>query len=248
MTFDSGLGGLSVFRHLLAVVPEVNHLYVADDVSFPVGDWEADALIEHCIETIGALIHQYNPRLAVIACNTESTLILDALREKFTIPFVGTVPAIKPAAEQTQTGLVSILATPGTVERDYTRTLMDAYASNCDVTLVGSGKLAMLAEDYLRTGTVDLDELFVEIEPCFVKKDGEQTDVVVLACTHYPLLLPLFEKLAPWPVKLLDPAPAIARRVLVLLDDKVSGQAKRDYIMTSGADFPVAQVEGFLNK
>lgn len=246
LTFDSGLGGLSVFRHLSKAVPNADHLYVADDVSFPVGDWEAQALIAHCIKTMEKLIDQYNPRLVVIACNTESTLILGALREKFDIPFVGTVPAIKPAAEQTKTGLVSILATSGTVERDYTRALMEAYASDCDVTLVGSAKLAMFAEDYLREGQIDEAALRAEIAPCFVSSDDKRTDVVVLACTHYPLLLPLLTKLAPWPVTWLDPAPAIARRALVLLEGKIDGTGARDYMMTSGADFPLKAVENFL--
>lgn len=243
LTFDSGLGGLSVFRHLVAAASELDHVYVADDLSFPVGGWEADALIEHCVETIGGLISQYNPRLVVIACNTESTLIMGALRQKFDIPFVGTVPAVKPAAKKTQTGLVSILATPGTVKRDYTRALMDTYASHCRVNLVGAENLARLAEIYLREGDVDEAAILAEIEPCFIDDGESKTDVVVLACTHYPLLLPVLEKLAPWPVYWLDPAPAIARQALVILDGNIKGGAGRQYLTTSGATFPMAAIE-----
>ncbi|MEP2943957.1 MAG: glutamate racemase [Hyphomicrobiales bacterium] len=246
LTFDSGLGGLSVFRHLVAAAPKLDHIYVADDLSFPVGDWEEGALIEHCIKTIGGLISQYNPCLVVIACNTESTLIMAALRENFDIPFVGTVPAVKPAASQTQTGLVSVLATPGTVKRDYTRALMDAYASHCRVTLVGAGQLAMLAEAYMIEGFIDENAVLAEIEPCFVEDGDKKTDVVVLACTHYPLLLPVFEKLAPWPVLWLDPAPAIARQALVVLDSNIEGGGQRHYLMTSGAAFPMSAVDQCL--
>lgn len=246
LTFDSGLGGLSVFRHLVTAAPEVDHLYVADDVSFPVGDWEENALIEHCVQTIGRLIAQYNPRLIVIACNTESTLVLGVLRQHFDIPFIGTVPAVKPAAEQTKSRLVSILATPGTVKRDYTRALMDTYASDCCVTMVGSSRLAILAEAYMRDGNVDETAVFAEIEPCFVVDREKRTDVVVLACTHYPLLLPILDQLAPWPVIWLDPASAIAKRALTLLDGKISGRGERHYLMTSGADFPVSVVEDCL--
>jgi len=246
LTFDSGLGGLTVFRHLLSLLPEVDHLYVADDLSFPVGEWEDGALIEHCLKTIGALVERYRPRLVVIACNTESTLILGPLRHAFDLPFVGTVPAVKPAAEQTRSGLVSILATPGTVRRDYTRALMDTYASHCDVQLVGSGRLARLAEAYIRDGVIDEAAVVAEIMPCFVEKHGKRTDVIALACTHYPLLLPVFEKVAPWPVIWLDPAPAIARRAHTLLGEGVGGAGRRNYLMTSGKDFPVFAVQHFL--
>ena len=246
LTFDSGLGGLSVFRHLVAAAPKLDHIYVADDLSFPVGGWEEEALIEHCIKTIGGLISQYNPSLVVIACNTESTLIMDALRKKFDLPFVGTVPAVKPAASQTQTGLVSVLATPGTVKRDYTRALMDTYASHCRVTLVGASQLAMLAEAYMREGLVDEDAVLAEIEPCFVEDGDRKTDVVVLACTHYPLLLPVFEKLAPWPVFWLDPAPAIARQALVVLGGNTQGSGQRHYLTTSGAAFSMSAVDHCL--
>ena len=129
------------------------------------------------------------------------------------------MPAIKPAAEQSRSKRVTVLATPGTVARDYTRGLIETYAAGCRVTLVGSQRLAGLAEAQL-AGSPQADaDLLAELEPCFVADDGGRTDVVILGCTHYPLLLERLRPLAPWPVIWLDPAPAIARRVVQLLGE-----------------------------
>jgi glutamate racemase len=126
------------------------------------------------------------------------------------------VPAIKPAASLSKSKRLSVLGTPGTVARDYTRDLIQTYAGDCRVTLVGARRLAALAEAELCGATVPDAEIRAEIEPCFISDAGGRTDVVVLACTHYPLLLPRLRRLAPWPVMWIDPAPAIARRMLQL--------------------------------
>ena len=103
------------------------------------------------------------------------------------------------------------------MRREYTKKLIDDFAKGCKVTLVGSPRLAALAEDALRAQPVDDEAIVAEIAPCFVEDGGRRTDTVVLACTHYPLLLERLARLAPWPVTWLDPAPAIARRVVDLL-------------------------------
>jgi glutamate racemase len=185
------------------------------------------------------LVERPAPDLVVIACNTASTLVLPPLRQRFSIPFVGTVPAVKPAAELSRSRRIAVLATPGTVARDYTRDLVASYAKGCAVTLVGSWRLAALAEAEL-TGAPGADaDIGAEIAPCFVAGEGGRTDVVVLACTHYPLLLPRFERLAPWPVTWIDPAPAIARRVLQLLgapaNTGLEGEGDATAFFTSGA-------------
>jgi glutamate racemase len=157
------------------------------------------------------LMARFSPQLCVVACNTASTLVMARLRARFAVSFVGTVPAIKPAAERTKTGLVSVLATPATVERDYTRELIRKYAAGCRVTLVGARRLAGEAEAKLAGGPVDMAVLRAEIAPAFVEEGGRRTDTVVLACTHYPLLADELRSAAPWPVAWLDPAEAIAR-------------------------------------
>ena len=131
----------------------------------------------------------------VIACNTASTLVLPPLRERFAVPFVGTVPAIKPAAEQTKSGVVAVLATPGTMKRDYTRELIRSFAQSCHVRLVGAPELARLAEARMRGEPVDREAIANQIAPCFVEMDGRRTDIVVLACTHYPFLADMMAEL-----------------------------------------------------
>jgi glutamate racemase len=142
------------------------------------------------------------------------------LRRQYQVPFVGTVPAIKPACARSKTKRVSVLGTRGTVQREYTRALIRDFAQGCNVTLVGSGELASLAEAALSGDEVSDQEIWTELAPCFVG-DGEgdpaRTDTVVLACTHFPLLMDRLVRLAPWPVDWIDPAQAIGRRVADLL-------------------------------
>jgi len=180
-----------------------------------------------------ALTHQ--PDLIVIACNTASTIVLPDLRKTYAVPFVGTVPAIKPACAASITRRVSVLGTEATVKREYTRALIRDYAGDCKVTLVGSKKLAGYAEDDLAGAKIDDIAIREEIAPAFVD-DGNRTDTIVLACTHYPLLLDRLNQLAPWPVNWIDPAPAIARRVTSLLPETrgKADEAGAHMIFTSG--------------
>ncbi len=215
LVFDSGLGGLTVFAEVAKLRPDAEYVYAADDAGFPYGGWREPDLVARVVMTIGRLMHEHRPDLVVIACNTASTLVLPNLRAAFPdIPFVGTVPAIKPAATQSRSKLVSVLATPGTVTRDYTRALIDSFAGDCRVTLVGSTELAGMAEAEMAGAALSDSDVASEIAPCFVAlDDGRRTDCIVLACTHYPLLLPRFERLAPWLVTWIDPGRPIARRV-----------------------------------
>jgi glutamate racemase len=216
LVFDSGLGGLTVYREVAAARPQADFLYVADDAAFPYGALGEPALIARVVDLMGELIAAHRPDIIVIACNTASTIVLPALRKKFSQPFVGTVPAIKPACTASVTRRVAVLGTEATVAREYTRALIRDYAGDCKVTLVGSKRLATFAEAELAGAPASDAELRAEIAPCFVD-DGRRTDIIVQACTHYPLLIERFEKLAAWPVRFLDPAPAIARRVTDLL-------------------------------
>ncbi len=217
LLFDSGMGGLTVASAVRAAEPDATLIYAADNAAFPYGAWDEPLLVKRIVAVVGKLIAETAPDLVVIACNTASTLALAALRASYAVPFVGTVPAIKPAAAQTKSGLIGVLATPGTVNREYTRTLIHTYAYHCKVFLHGAKRLAEIAEAKLKGQAIDRDELKAEIMPVFRKRDERSTDVVVLGCTHYPLLLEEIRSVAPWPVAYIDPAPAIARRVSDLL-------------------------------
>ena len=214
LVFDSGLGGLTVHAEIVRLRPDARHVFLADDAVFPYGVLTPEALIARVGALFDEWIARLDPDIAVIACNTASTLALPHLRAAHPqIPFVGTVPAVKPAAAQSRSRLISVLATPATVARDYTHDLVRQYAAHCEVTLVGSCDLAGLAERVMRGEAVADAAIAREVAPCFVERGGRRTDHVVLACTHYPLLVDRLRRLAPWPVAWVDPAPAIARRV-----------------------------------
>lgn len=220
LVFDSGLGGLTVLREVVRARPDARYVYVADDSFFPYGHHTEEEIIDRVVPLMGELIAEHGPDLVVIACNTMSVSVMTHLRAAYTVPFVGTVPAIKPACATSRTKRVSVLGTKATVKREYTQTLIRDFAQGCEVTLVGSAELAALAETALSGGTVSDEAILAELQPCFVgagEDAGGRTDTVVLACTHYPLLLDRLNRLAPWPVAWIDPAPAIARRVVSLL-------------------------------
>ncbi|GAC1040980.1 glutamate racemase [Rhizobium sp. No.120] len=251
LVFDSGIGGLTVLREARVLMPERGFIYIADDAAFPYGSWEEAALKERIVGLFAKLLAQYDPEVCIIACNTAFTLAGADLRAAFPqMTFVGTVPAIKPAAERTRSGLVSVLATPGTVKRAYTRDLIQSFATQCHVRLVGSENLARLAEAYIRGDAVADEAVVAEIEQCFVDMDGRKTDIVVLACTHYPFMANIFRRLAPWPVDWLDPAEAIARRARSLVPQVADAVHPDNFdfaVFTSGApDFPTRRLmQGF---
>jgi glutamate racemase len=244
LVIDSGLGGLTVLREIVRTRPDAHYVYAADDAFFPYGHHSEDEIIARVVPLVGELIAAHRPDLVVIACNTMSVSVLAPLRAAYDTPFVGTVPAIKPACAASTTKRVSVLGTKATVKREYTKALIRDHAKACTVTLVGSANLASLAEAALGGAAIADHDILAEIAPCFVDDAGAnlRTDAVVLACTHYPLLLDRLVTLAPWPVAWIDPAPAIARRVADLLgprsgDDDPAGA---EMIFTSGRTHPLA--------
>ena len=150
LVFDSGLGGLTVFREAIKARPDARFVYAADDAFFPYGRQEEPKLVARVLEVMGELIAAHRPDLVVVACNTASTIVLPQLRERFKVPFVGTVPAIKPACSTSNTKRVTVLGTEATVKREYTRKLIAEHGNGCEVKLVGSPRCAELAEAELK--------------------------------------------------------------------------------------------------
>jgi glutamate racemase len=245
LVFDSGLGGLTVYREIAAARPSADFVYVADDAAFPYGAMAESALVARVADLMGELIATHRPDLVVIACNTASTIALPDLRKKYALPFVGTVPAIKPACANSVTRSIAVLGTEATVKREYTRALIRDYAGDCRVILVGSNKLAGYAEAELAGAPASDAALTAEIAACF-RDDGARTDTVVLACTHYPLIIDRLRRLAPWPVNFVDPAPAIARRVVDLLGaPAAANRAGSTHAVFTSGRAPDAVLAGF---
>ncbi len=213
LIFDSGLGGLSVFQEISARLPQLACVYAADTAFFPYGTKTADSLVRRLPRLLMALAARYRPDIAVIACNTASTIALPPIRMALSMPVVGTVPAIKPAAQRSRSRTIGLLGTPGTVKRAYTDRLIDQFADDCRVLRHGSAELVALAEAKLRQGSVSLDEVRAAVAPLWTAPNAGDIDVVVLACTHFPLLADELQAAFPPGVALIDSGEAIARRV-----------------------------------
>lgn len=213
LVFDSGLGGLSVLAALRQAIPTASYAYLADNAALPYGNKADEWLIERVSQVIEEAMQQLDPALLVIACNTASTLVLPRLRARWQIPIVGVVPAIKPAASLSQRRVIGLLATPATIQRSYTDTLIREYAKDCEVVRVGSSELVALAEAKLRGEKIELEPIMEICAP--LRAAG--VDVVVLGCTHFPLLAAELHMALPG-VQLLDSGEAVARRVAHLLE------------------------------
>ncbi|MEQ4901305.1 glutamate racemase [Proteus vulgaris] len=224
LVFDSGVGGLSVYREIREKLPDAHYIYVFDNEAFPYGEKSQEFIIDRVVHIISAVAEKHDLAAIVIACNTASTVSLPALRAKFTdIPIVGVVPAIKPAAKLTCNGVVGLLATRATVKRPYTHELIERFATDCKVHSLGSAELVELAEKKLHGESVSLDELRKVLAPWLKMK--EPPDTVVLGCTHFPLLADELLSILPDGTRIIDSGAAIARRTawLVVNQAKIKG-------------------------
>jgi len=210
--FDSGVGGLSVLGPTRALLPNAPIVYAADSAGFPYGKRTEADLARRVPDLLGRLVERFRPRLAVIACNTASTIALDHARAALDLPVVGTVPAIKPAAEISKTRVIGVLGTEATVRQPYVDDLAAKFAADCTLIRHGSPELVELAEAKLAGGEVSVDAVKAAALPMFHAPGGDRIDTVVLACTHFPLLA---EELgAAFPnVTYVDGGPGIARRI-----------------------------------
>lgn len=224
LVFDSGVGGLSVYREIREKLPDAHYIYVFDNEAFPYGEKSQEFIIDRVVRIVSAVAEKHDLATIVIACNTASTVSLPALRAKFTdIPIVGVVPAIKPAAKLTCNGVVGLLATRATVKRPYTHELIERFATDCKVHSLGSAELVELAERKLHGEAVSLDVLRKILTPWLKMK--EPPDTVVLGCTHFPLLADELLSVLPDGTRIIDSGAAIARRTawLVVNQAKIKG-------------------------
>lgn len=222
LVFDSGVGGLTVAREILARAPGVAVDYAADTGFFPYGDKSDEVLRVRLPFVAKALYDEVRPDVFVIACNTASTLALEEVRAVLPCPVVGTVPAIKPAAALSKSKTVGLLATPGTIGRAYTDQLIADFASDVKVIKHGSVALVKLAEAVAAGQFPDLDAFAQAQRALFEAPGGEVMDTIVLACTHFPLVRDELIESAPREVCYIDSGEAIARQTVRLLMDVAS--------------------------
>ncbi len=214
--FDSGIGGLSVLGPTARLLPQAPLVYVADSAGFPYGTKTEAEIAGRVPALLGRLAERFDPRLIVIACNTASTIALGAVRAALDLPIVGTVPAIKPAAEMSRTRAIGVLGTEATVRQPYVDDLAARFAADCLVLRHGSAELVQLAEAKLAGETPSPARLRAVLDGLLGQPGGERVDVIVNACTHFPLVEAELAAAAPHPVRFVDGGPGIARRVAYL--------------------------------
>lgn len=239
LIFDSGVGALSVGAEIHQLLPNVDLLYAMDRAGFPYGLWQEAALVEHICGRINEILQRQRADLLVVACNSASTAVLPALREQLSIPVVGVVPAIKPAAEGSASRVIGLLATPGTVQRRYTAELIAQFAADCCVIAVGDAELAPAVERLFWQGE-DSPMVWQRVAAQFqCHPRAAELDSIVLACTHFPLVQSQLAAVLPG-MRWIDSGAAIARRVKQLLEEggraPAAGIEGRQQVVILGAE------------
>jgi len=220
LLFDSGVGGLTVLAELRKLLPQAPVIYAADNAGLPYGTKTEAQIAARVAGLLGRMAERYHPRLACIACNTASTIALGVVREVLEIPIVGTVPAIKPAAALTQTGVIGLLGTEATIRQDYVDRLEHEFARGKTLLRHAAPDLVTAAEARLRGEAVDPHVIARAVSGLRDRPGGENIDTVVLACTHFPLLADeLALEFGPQ-VRFIHGAEGIARRIAYLIDDQ----------------------------
>ncbi|MPT47009.1 MAG: glutamate racemase [Sphingobium sp.] len=218
--FDSGVGGLSILGPARALLPHMPVVYAADRAGFPYGTKSETEIMARVPALLGRLVERFRPRMAVIACNTASTIALSHVRAALDIPVVGTVPAIKPAALSSRTRVIGVLGTEATVRQPYVDRLAAAHGADCTVLRHGSAALVALAEAKLRGQALDPDVARHALLGLVEQPGGERIDRIVLACTHFPLVQGELEaaarEISLGPVEFLHGGDGIARRIAYL--------------------------------
>jgi glutamate racemase len=219
LIFDSGVGGLSVLGAIRALLPTAPLVYAADSAGYPYGTRRSAEIEARVPALLGRLAERHDPELIVIACNTASTIALDAVRAALDLPVVGTVPAIKPAASLSATRTIGVLGTEATVRQPYVDRLSAEFAADCNVLRHGSAELVELAEAKLRGEAPRPEAVAGELAGLFAQPGGERIDTIVLACTHFPLIEEELAAAAPRPIRFVDGKEGIARRTAWLTRD-----------------------------
>jgi glutamate racemase len=215
--FDSGVGGISIWRELVRQLPNESTIYVADNANCPYGPRPVKQIKEMSAEIVRFLLDK-NCRLIVVACNTASAAALHWLRHEFDVPFVGLEPAVKPAAQATRTGHIGILATTGTIQGNLFRNTSRQYANGVQVHVrVGEGLVEQIEAGQLDTPETE-QLLRQHLEALLV----HQVDQIALGCTHYPLLMPLIQRIVAHRATVIDPAPAVAKQVQRILGTQLA--------------------------
>lgn len=210
--FDSGIGGTSIFKEINVLLPNENIIYLADSKNAPYGNKSAEDILQLSIKNTEYLLKK-GCKIIVVACNTATTNAIDYLRENYNIPFIGIEPAIKPAALNTETKVVGILATKGTLSSQLFYKTSSLHANGIKVIeQIGEGIVPLI-----ETGKLESEEMQALLETYLKPMLDQNIDYLVLGCTHYPYLIPMLVKMLPKHVKIIDSGRAVAKQTQAIL-------------------------------
>ena len=240
LLFDSGVGGLSVLAELRVALPQAPVIYAADNGGLPYGPKSEAEVAARVCGLLGRMSERYRPRLICIACNTASTIALGMVRDVLAVPIVGTVPAIKPAAEQSRSGMIGLLGTAATIRQGYVDRLEAEFAADKRLLRFAAPELVDAAEAKLRGLPVDPAVFARAAKGLRDQPGGAAIDTVVLACTHFPLVQDeLAEAFGP-NVNFVDGAAGIARRIVHLTQGQPFTRTAPDFALFTRADETLA--------
>lgn len=249
---DSGFGALSYLPELNRQLPGVSLTAFADHEFFPYGEKSEQAIVDRLLEMAGRMVHLTRPGTILIACNTASTIVLPKLRDSFDIPIVGVVPAVKPAVSLSKTGKIALLATPGTVSRDYIDQLIDKYASTCEVIKVACPRLASIAEAKLTGQFVQTSAIEHELEPLLNHPLYQGVDTLIFGCTHFTFLKEEITRIVARDIALLDPVGSVSKQVVKVNKSRQNNNAQNTLILSASSynydnfDFSVCRLDSLL--
>lgn len=219
---DSGVGGLTYLSEARKILPGESFVYVADNENFPYGGKSVKELKEIVLSVIENITRRFNPKTVVIACNTASVVTLESLRKRFGIPFVGVVPAVKPAAEYTRNGRIGLLATESTVRSIYTDDLIREFASNCRVVrFAGVSIVDFVENSYYTADKEDVIKNLLPAADFFLKKD---VDSIILGCTHFLFVRKPLQKLLGPEIRIIDSVEGVVKQLKRVLPEYSSSE------------------------
>ena len=211
--FDSGIGGLSIWKEITTLLPNENTIYLADSKNAPYGQKSPEKIIEFCIKNTEFLLER-NCKLIVVACNTATTNAINYLRSNYDIPFIGIEPAIKPAALQTKTNSIGILATKGTLSSELFNNTSQKFSDGIAIIeQIGEGLVPLIESGNIES--VEMEQLLVRYLNPMLKKN---IDYLVLGCSHYPFLIPQIRKIVGNQVTIIDSGEAVAKQTMAILN------------------------------
>jgi len=234
--FDSGVGGLSILRELQKILPHENFVFLADQAHVPYGEKNKKELNSLVDRITKYFVREHGIKFMVVACNTATCYTIDSLREKYSFPIIGTVPAIKPASEQTKTKVIAVMSTPATSKSRMLADLIKNYSK--DVTVINIGCYNL--ENVVEKGKVRSPQVKKLLSRFLDPLQGEKVDHIVLGCTHYPFLKSEIKKVVGEKITLIDSGEAIARYTRELLAKKALQNTSRmsgktQYVTTGNA-------------